>query len=521
MRPLFLKSSSPKTITPKNKFLSFRNGSILLFLLTMSNLASSAVTLHGLFTNDMILQRNEAVAVYGTADAGEVITVNFATQSKVGTADTDGEWKVLLDPLCASSTGRTLTATSEQGSNISLSNVLVGDIWIAAGQSNMDHPFSSYKIIKQDTEGVSNDQIRLFRSSNGRGSLAPKTEVVAGLSGKWQIAEETYLNEFSPVGYYMADRLQQELNIPIGVIQAGLGATNIESWMPGWLVESTQAYEFMMGDQWTPNIMSQTEIDRGDAMARRGTSGLYNYTVAPLRGFSFKGFAWYQGEGNIRRSWIYRKQFPDMITAWRQDFGDPDAPFLVVELAPFNAGDGWLWLREAQKQALKLPNTGLVTTVDIGEFLDIHPQDKKSVGDRLAYLALEMDGLPYKGHPPTYNAMTVVDNTIEITFTRATTLSTHEVRMNRDKNLPIGQDPNAYVVPAETVAGFEICAADQIFVEANAVISGDTISVSAPSVSTPVAVRYAWKAFPLANLTSEDGRPVPPFRTDNFAKPVQ
>lgn len=492
-------------------------------LLLMGQLASAAVKMHGLFTSGMILQRNKPAAVYGTANLGEVVTVQFAGQRKVGTADATRRWKVMLDPMDASTTGRTMTVTSSGGSNLSLTDILVGDIWILGGQSNMDHPFMLYEIAKQDIVGINNNQIRLFRTDHSKGKLAPQTEVVphASYGGKWRNADQTYLNMFSPAGYYMADRLNRELNVPIGMIHAALGSTNIESWLPAFLVESTPEYEFMIGSQWPSNVMLQAEIDAGDEMARRGTSGLYNYTIAPLREFSFKGFAWYQGESNSRRPWAYRQALQDLITAWRQDFGNPNAPFLVVEIAPYGGYEyeRAAWLREAQSLARQLPHTGYVTTVDIGEFVDIHPAAKKAVGERLAYAALEMDGLDYQGQPPSYQSMTLVGNTIEIDFSGATALSTKEVRMNRDPNLPVGEDPNAYVVPAGKVAGFEICAADQVFVTADAVISGGKVIVSAPGIHNPVAARYAWKNFPLANLTAEDGRVVPPFRTDDFVSP--
>lgn len=496
----------------------------ILLMLLVANPASAAVQMHGLFTSDMILQRNEQVAVHGTANAGEVVTVQFTGQTKVATADAGRRWKVLLDAMPASSTGRTMSVTSNAGSSVSLANILVGDIWILGGQSNMDNPFATYDIAKQDIVGVNKNQIRLFRTDNSKGKRVPQSAVVphASLLGKWQNATQTHLNSFSPAGYYMADRLNKELGVPIGLIHAALGSTNIESWLPVPLVESTREYEFMTGNQWPSNVMSQAEITAGDEMARRGTSGLYNYTVAPLRGFGFKGFVWYQGESSSRRPWVYRRQLTDLITSWRQDFGKSNAPFLIVEIAPHGAQYDYeraAWLREAQSLARTLPNTGYVTTVDIGEFTDIHPQAKKPVGERLAYTALEMDGLAYKGQPPSYRSMKVAGNTLEIDFNGVTALSTKEVRMNHDPNLPVGLDPKAHVVPAGTVAGFELCGADQVFVAANAVISGAKVIVSAPGVGNPVAARYAWKNFPLANLTAGDGRPVPPFRTDDFVGP--
>lgn len=485
--------------------------------------SQAAVQMHGLFTDNMILQRDETVAVYGSASAGEEVTVQFSGQSKTVSADGGGRWEVRLDSMEASSNGRTMTVTSDLGSSLSLTNILVGDIWIVSGQSNMNRWFKYYAVAKQDIAGVANDQIRIFQSDNSRAKLNPQTEVTVapGFDDSWQIAEETYLLNFSPAGYYMADCLQQELNIPIGIIQACAGATAIESWLPNSVVAARQEYEFMTGNQWPFNVMTDSEIDAGEEMARKGTSGLYNYSVAPLRGFSFKGFAWYQGESNTQRPWIYRTELLDLINGWRADFGDPSAPFLVAQIAPYGLYnyERAAWLREAQAQALTLSNTALIATLDAGEYEDIHPQDKKTVGDRLASAALEMDGLPYNGRPPMYDSAIVTGGTVEIYFSDAESLSTQEVRMNHSPDQPVGQGSNVYVVSSGTLAGFEICAADQIFVEADAVISGNRVLVSSSGISSPVAVRYAWENFPLANLTSGDGRPVLPFRTDDFIGP--
>lgn len=495
--------------------------------LTNGGKGSSEVplTVHGMFTDNMILQRGTNVAVYGTAGAGEAVTVDFAGQTRLATADTNGNWKVLLDPMAASTTPRALTVSKPDSDDLTFSNILVGDVWVISGQSNMDRDFSTYVIAQQEIIGVANDQIRIFRSDNSKGKLTPQTDFVVHPSydGSWQIAEESYLMSFSPAGYFMAKRLNEELNVPIGIVQAGLGATNIESWLPSWLVASEQAYEFMIGDQWSSNVMDKDEIDAGDEMARRGTSGLYNYVVAPIHGFTFKGFAWCQGESSSRRPYIYRKQMQDLITSWRQDFSMTDAPFLVVEIAPYGGYnyERAAWLRHAQAQALKLPNAGFVSTVDIGEYVDIHPQAKEAVGDRLAYLSLEMDGHPYKGIAPRYSSVVTNGSSIEISFDNVTTqLTTHEVRMNHYKNQPIGQGSNVYVVAASSLEGFEICGADQVFVDADAmVISSNQVSVSAPGVTDPVAVRYAWENFPLANLTHEGGPVIAPFRTDDFVSP--
>ena len=487
----------------------------------------SGLKLHGLFTDGMVMQRNESVAVYGTADTGEVVTVNFLTQSKTVTTDAQGNWKVFLDPLTASSTPADMVVKSNRGgSDIIVHNILVGDVWIMGGQSNMARNFSAFAIAKQDIVGVSNNLIRIYKVDEEKAADQPESAVVsdADFNGGWQIAQEQYLLNFSPASYYMGKRLTQESGVPVGMILAARGATCIESWLPGWLVASDPNYEFLIGSQWPNNNLSSADIAAGRTIALGRASGLYNHVVAPLRGFTFKGFCWYQGESNSQRPYIYRKELRDLITSWRQDFGKATAPFLVVEIAPYgsyaNGNLGAPWLREAQSMAQAVTNTGFVTTVDVGEYQDIHPQAKQSVGDRLAYLSLEMDGLAYKGRAPCYNSMQVNSNTIAISFSNVgANLSTHEVRMNNDPGQPIGQATNVFVVPAGTVAGFQICGSEQVFVDATATISSNQVIVSSAGVSAPVAVRYAWLNFPLANLTAEDGRPVPPFRTDNFVTP--
>lgn len=500
-------------------------------ILFANNALSSALKLHGIFTHKMVLQRDTPAAIYGYGLPGDEISVEFAGQKAWLKVSSEGKWKAFLSPLQASFEDRTLIVSSQKENiSIELKDVLVGDVWLASGQSNMARSMRTYDVAKKEITGVENRGIRIFHVDDAVAADEPSYDMQGEKSFQmaWQIAEEKYLMEFSPAGYFMADRLSRDLHVPIGVIHAGLGATEIASWLPHWYVNATPKLAHYLDASYKANQIKDKDLKRNFTSPLRRTSGLYNGIVAPLNEFILKGFIWCQGESNSKSPLLYRSEFPGMIQAWRKDFGQGDLPFLFVEIAPHGdvswdgTGQFKAFLREAQSQALSLPNTGMVTTVDIGEFLDIHPQDKRTVGERLARLSMELEGLaiegkPVKASPPRYRSMTRVGSEIEISFDRADEgLHTQRVAMNHDKGHAIGKGPNVYIVEQGEVKGFTISGKDRHFVEANVVIKGSTIFVSSDQVTAPVAVRYAWSNFPLANLATKDARPVPPFRTDNF-----
>ena len=461
-------------------------------------------TLGKLFTSNMVLQRGQNVAVYGTAPPGIEVTLSFAGQTKMVTADQNGKWSVTLDPMLASFTKRTLTVSSSFGSR-SINNVLVGDVWLASGQSNMDHPFSSYNQLT--TTGKDNPNIRLLMSAHNPSATPQDVPVLdASHNDSWQECTATYLNSFSPVAYFYGAKLQTDLNVPIGLIESALGGTIAEAWTPA----------SKMLELGYP-VVDPGTIDNNDQ------SVLYNGMIHPFRDFTFKGVIWYQGESNSSRAMEYQTLFSGMIESWRAAFGRGNIPFYFVQLAPYGIttseleGQSWAWLREAQTRTLSVPNTGMAVITDMGEYIDIHPQNKKPVGERLALHALKAEGINVIADSPIYSGMTKNGNQITVSFVNANSgLKTQEVRMNKNPYFLPGTDSQAYVAPASTVAGFKICGADRIFVNANAVISGNQVIVSSPAVSNPIAVRYAWENFPLCNLYSMEGLPVNPFHTDSF-----
>jgi len=457
-----------------------------------------------LFTDNMVLQRNDHVAVYGTAGATNEVTVTFDNQTKVVTADQDGKWRVTLDPMVASFTPRILTAATSVGS-VSVTNVLVGDVWFASGQSNMDRSFSDYTQILP--VGKANPNIRLLMGALVMAATPQETPVLhAAHGGSWRECDETYLDSFSVMAYFYGAKLQAELGIPIGLIESAWGGTIAEAWTPA---DKMLELGYSMDNA--------GELDRGD------NSVLYNAMVHPFREFTFKGVIWYQGESNSQRALAHYTLFPGLIESWRDAFGRGDIPFYYVQLAPWGTvnplleGATWAWLRDSQTATLSVTNTGMAVITDLGEYEDIHPQDKEPVGDRLALHALKAEGMDVIADSPLYSGAQFDGGQVTISFNNADTgLQTQEVIMNNVKGFAPRTDPDAYVVPASSLAGFTICGENKIFVAADAVISGNQVIVSSASVPNPVAVRYGWANFPLCNLFSVEGLPASPFRTDLF-----
>ena len=472
------------------------------------------VSVFNAFTDNMVLQRDEIVAVYGEADPGDEITVVFADQTSFATTGHDGKWITYLDPMAASFTPRTLSV-SDASIAVSITNVLVGDVWLASGQSNMDHPFSTYSQLS--TSGKDNPNIRLLLGEHVTAEDPQEAPVIASAhNGSWQECRAAYLETFSPTAYFFGAKLQADLNVPIGLIESAWGGTIAEAWTPlGKLQEL--GYE-------VDNIA--IDSDTGEP-SQHNQSVLYNAMIHPYRDFTFKGFIWYQGESNTNRAVAYASLFPGMIESWRDAFGRGDLPFYFVQLAPYQTlswnleGAAWAWLRDSQTQTLALTNTGMAVTTDLGEYLDIHPQNKQPVGERLALHALKAEGWNIVASSPMYSGMQVSNNQIIISFANAASgLQTQEVVMNSNANYAVGMDPDAFVVPSDSVAGFQICGADEVFVDAQASINGNEVAVWAASVPNPVAVRYGWANFPLCNLFSAEGLPASPFRTDAFEAPI-
>lgn len=467
-----------------------------------------------LFTDNAVLQQGMVVPVWGWADDGEVVTVRFRGQ-KVTTTTRNGKWMVNLKKLKAGGPD-TLTVSSPSRS-LELTNVLVGEVWICSGQSNMEWPMSQAHQPEADMAAATNTQIRFFLVPKKK-SEVPTTRI----NSRWAVCSPETIKNRTAVGYYFGRALQQSRNVPIGLIETYWGGSPAEAWMSREALEINPRYQAEILDAAAEGWKRQQESvikyesDKAVAASKGETftnspprsfgwrpSELYNGMIAPLVPYAFKGAIWYQGESNAGRAEQYRTLFPDMIRDWRRDWGNQDFTFLAVQLAPFMAvkdqpaDSAWAELREAQWLATKvLPNVGMAVITDVGDPKDIHPRKKQPVGERLALAARGIaydEKIEFSG--PLYRDLTLRDGKIIVHFDH------------------VGKGLEAH---DGELKGFAVCGEDKKFVWANAEIVGKTVEVSSPEVPKPIAVRYGWADCPVVNLWNKDGLPASPFRTDDF-----
>jgi len=474
--------------------------------------ARAEVKLHALFTDNMVLQRGASVPVWGWADEGERITVQFGSQ-KASTVAKDGRWMVRLRNLKVGNPG-VLTVTGKN--TISLNNVVVGEVWIASGQSNMEWPLKAAYSAESDVAAASHPMIRLYTVKKLK-ATSPTNNCV----GKWDECTPATVPGFSAVAYYFARDLQVALGVPVGVIHSSWGGSPAEVWMSEAVLSSNPEYKRDIVDPYFAAAKKNKEDiatwEKESAEAKKEgreykkgkpwetwrPTELYDGMIAPLIPFAFKGVIWYQGESNADRAEQYRRLFPDMVKNWRKDWGQGDFTFLEVQLAPFKdiqkqpGESSWAELREAQVYATRvLPKVGIAVITDVGEEKDIHPKKKAPVGARLAVAARAIaygERIEYSG--PQYKSMRVKGDKAVLSFDHA-----GSGLAARDGELK----------------GFAIAGEDHKFVWAQAEIEGDKVLVHSPAVSKPVAVRYGWADFPVVNLWNKEGLPAVPFRTDDF-----
>lgn len=456
------------------------------------------VVLPKILGNNMVLQRDKPVAIWGTAGAGENITVKFNGQTKKTMPDASGKWQVMLDPMEASAIPQTLEII---GSNtIKLENILVGEVWLCSGQSNMSYEMrKNSKVRRPDTTTVNtpidelerahNPQIRIFLVTQK--NLQKPDSSHSG----WDIAEGTPLRNFSAAGYFFAKNLNHDLKVPVGIICSAISGSRIEPWMPR---EAFDAIPYFKANN--------VKID-GDPCK------LYIHMIAPVAPYTLKGFLWYQGESAayLGETISYTYKMEALINWWRNLWGDKKLPFYYVQIAPFyySRAKGQVpftiytepELREAQTMALKIPHTGMVVTTDLNDSLtNIHPAFKWEVGRRLELQALAntygKKNIVFSG--PMYKAMRIKGNKAIISF----------------KYVGAGLESH----DGKPLSYFTIAGNDGKFVKANAEIKGDKVIVSSPQVASPVAVRFGWTEVAEPNLFNKNGLPAVPFRTDNPLK---
>jgi len=490
--------------------------------------AEADVRLPSIVGSNMILQRHMTLPIWGWADKGEKVTVRIAGQTKSTAAGPDGRWRVTLDPLKTG--GKPLTMTVAGKNQLTLTNVLVGEVWFCSGQSNMQFALRSANDSQAEIAAAKYPKIRLI-SVPVRGTQEPQSD----FKGRWAACTPQTAARFSAVGYFFGRRLHQELKVPIGLIHCSWGGSACEAWVRRSVLESDPQFKPLL-DRWKRVVATYDPVKlqarykqqmaawkqraaaakkagrklprrprrpRNPLIGQHRPANLYNGMLLSVMPYAIRGAIWYQGESNAGRAYQYRSLFPTMIRNWRDDWKQGDFPFYFVQLANFLAvkpdpGEStWAELREAQSMTLKLPNTGQAVIIDIGAARNIHPKNKQDVGKRLALIALAKDygkEVVYSG--PTYKSKTITDGKVVLSFDR-----------------PAG---GLVVRGGGALKGFAVAGADRRFIWAEAKIVGDTIEVSSAQIAQPVAVRYAWANNPVCNLYNKAGLPASPFRTDTW-----
>ncbi|MFM8414619.1 MAG: sialate O-acetylesterase [Planctomycetota bacterium] len=471
-----------------------------LFIFTW--LASSAVadvSLNNMFGDHMVLQQGIANRVWGRAAPGEQVTVSIAGQSQTATAGDDGHWEVKLQPITEYGGPHTLTIKGRN--EIAFKDVLIGEVWICSGQSNMQWAVNQADDPDLEKAAANFPDIRLL-SVPQVGTQEPQWN----FKGAWQVCSPQTVGDFSAVGYVFGRQLHETLGVPVGLIDNAWGGSAADGWVKREKIAAHPTLK-AIHDRWT-----KLEAEKPDDKQMTGNQrpgNIHAGVLTPSIGYGIRGVIWYQGESNAGRAYQYRTLFPFMIQSWREEWGladNKDFPFYWVQLADFKpekpepAESAWAELREAQTLTLDaLPNTGQAVIIDIGEGKDIHPKNKQGVARRLARWALaetyKVPGIVCKS--PRYASMEQNGSKLVLAFT----------------DVAGGWRPFDVNEPR----GFTIAGADRKFVPAKAAIREDgRIEVWSDGIAEPVAVRYAWADNPVCNMYSAAGLPLTPFRTDDF-----
>ena len=501
---------------------------LLLLLVGFTGVASAGVKLNGIFGDGMVLQRELPISVWGTANPGEWVTVEFAGQKLFASADTSGTWLIKLSPLLASAEPRELIATTAH-SKIKISGVLVGEVWLCSGQSNMEWALGRCTGGPEAVMNSANPQLRLCTIPHNP-QITPQDDVAT----KWVESCPGSTKLFSAIAWWFGSKLQKELGVPVGIINDSYGGTQIQSWMRLEILKQGPWPQ----DKSTDIMLSKADYDQRKAKLQpamdkylaekaraikdkspapdmlacwpgdfRGPSVLWNGMVAPLQKLTIRGVLWYQGESNayVGVADTYKWLLPAMIADWRVGFAKPELPFIIYQISPNrkpqtdpNENTGIAVLQEAQlKTSLATPHTALVVTMDLGE-TNVHYLNKEPASERGMKAALGIAyGRQLEFTSPIYRRLQFEGDQAVVHFVHAA---------------------GGLAAKGNLLSGFVIAGEEHKFVFADARIEGETVIVSSPQVSKPVAVRYGWADFPKANLFSKEGLPVSPFRTDDWQK---
>ena len=508
--------------------------SVLGLIAALAIPALADVKLPAVLSDNMVLQQGKKIVIWGWADPGEKVAVTLGAAKADTAADDKGNWQVAFDPLTASDKPIDLTVAGKD--TIKVSNILVGEVWVCSGQSNMAFTLSSVKDAQQEIAAADFPNIRLMQVPSVIGK-----EPRDNLAARWVECSPKTVGRFSAVGYLFGRDLHKALKVPVGLINSSWGGSSILSWIPkeayesdpelakyqAWIQKDADAAPALKEKypadlaSWKATaqaiVASQPDAATKPSFPRPPVppmnvsekwGGMYNAMIAPLTKFNIAGAIWYQGEANASQAAEYRLWLPGMIRAWRKAFAQ-DFPFLYVQLPNFmayrndpNSRSAWAELREAQTLTLSVPKTGMAVVIDVGEAKDIHPKDKQTVGKRMALTGLAVaygkKGIAFRG--PVFDSMKADGDKMVVKF------------RNAEGGL-VSKGENG------EVAGFAIAGADGIYDWAEAKIDGDSVVLTSKGVPKPVAVRYAWSDNPTAGLYDKSDLPAGPFRAgeEHFA----
>ncbi len=497
---------------------------LITFSLLLVSPLRAELKMPGIFGDHMVLQQKQSNPVWGWDTPGTEVTVSFAGQTLSTKAGSDGKWTVKLAPLSANATPQTLTIVGS--SKREIRDVLIGEVWVCSGQSNMG--FKLNQSYDGDLEAVAANlpDIRLINMP-----LMGTQEIQDDFKGWWQASTPETARNFSAVGFLFGRRLHEILHVPVGLINNAWGGSAAEAWVRRSALENDPRFKQLIagaakreaellpdqGKAELDRLMAQWQADcikagttnppwqpQNYLTANQRPGNIFAGVLHPIIGFGIKGVIWYQGEANAGRGYEYASLFPFLIEQWRNEWGQGDFPFYWVQLANFSAqsatpkDSAWAELREAQTKALQLTNTGQAVIIDLGEGKDIHPRNKHDVAARLVRWALVKDyGMKLPFRSPQFQSLTINSNQATVT-----------IDCFGSKLRPFG---------VEEAKGFAVCGADKIWHWATGkIVSVNKVEVWSDAVASPIAVRYAWGDNPVCNLYSNDGLPVTPFRTDDF-----
>ena len=503
-----------------NRFFTWAIGMIGVVVALACLPARGEVKLPALFSDHMVLQQEMSAPVWGWADAGEEVAVSIDNESATTKANADGKWSLKLPPLKASGPH---TLTIKGKNSVTITDVLVGEVWLGSGQSNMAMTVNRANDYEKEQAASNLPNIRMFTVTSGAASEAQEN-----CTGKWVVCSPDAVGTFSATLFFCGREIHKKLGVPVGLINSSVGGTPIESWVSEEAQSASPDLKKMIDDakrqyakfdaaaataryekdlaKWKEEAAKAKAAKQRPPQAprdpvaihkRKGNiGGLFNGKIAPLIPYGLRGALWYQGEGNANgeRADYYGTQLRLLVTDWRKRWGS-EFPMAWVQLPNFNSRGSWPVVREQMLESLVLPKTGMAITIDIGDPKDIHPANKQDVGKRLAAWALatvyEQKGIASSGPLP----------------------AGHETK-GREIAVRFKHTDGGLVAKGGELKGFEICGSDKAWKPASARIEGEQVFVTNADVAQPVAVRYAWKDNPDCNLYNGAGLPASPFRTE-------